>query len=123
MLSWSSWGTTSERTYRLLPDGSLQRRVRNASQDTGWHETRLVPVGAGQEALLRDQLAIASELFKQDVAARVKVLLAESAERRRQNRERFWNGLAQAAVVVASAAAEVAADLDTGNREIGRAHV
>lgn len=116
MLTWSSWGTTSERTYRVLSDGSLVRRGRNASLDTDWHETRLVPVDAGQEALLRDQLAIESELFKQDVAARVKVLLAESEERRRQNRERFWSGLAQAAVVAVNVAAEVAADMDTGNR-------
>jgi hypothetical protein len=116
MLAWSSWGTTSERTYRVLQDGSLERRGRNASQDTDWHKTQLVPVSAGQETLLRDQLAIESELFKQDVAARVKVLMAESAERRRQNREKFWSGLAQVAVVAVNVAAEVAADMDTGDR-------
>lgn len=113
MLTWSSWGTTSERTYRLLPGGVLERRAGQAGQDTPWRETPLVLLDAGLETLLLDQIAIESELFKQDVVARVKVLMAESAERRRQNREKFWSGLAQATIVLATAAAEVASEMET----------
>lgn len=115
MLTWSSWGTTSERIYRLLPGDALERRGRKANQDTRWRETRLVPLDAGQEAVLLDQIAIESEIFKQEVAAQVKVLMAEADERRRQNWEKFWGGVAQATVVLATAAAEVAAEMDVQN--------
>ena len=112
MLTWSAWGTTSERTYRLLPGGALERRARKVNQDTRWRETQLVPLDAAQETVLLDQIAIESEIFKQDVAAQVKVLMAEADERRRQNWEKFWGGVAQATVVLATAAAEVAAEMD-----------
>jgi hypothetical protein len=112
MLTWSAWGTTSERTYRLLPGGALERRARKANQDTRWRETQLVPLDAGQETVLLDQIAIESEIFKQNVAAQAKILMAEADERRRQNWEKFWGGVAQATVVLATAAAEVAAEMD-----------
>ena len=112
LLAWSSWGSTAERSFRLLPDGAMERRMRG---DGGaWHTARLVLLDAERERLLVDQIAIEAEIFRQDVAARVKVLLAESEERRRQNREAFWNGLAQATVVLATAAAEVAAEMESG---------
>ena len=115
ILAWSSWGTTLERSYRLLPGGVLERRAHKVNDTTYSRETQLVPLDAGQEAVLLDQIAIESEIFKQEVAEQTKILMARSEERRRQNREKFWSGVAQATVVLATAAAEVAAEMEASH--------
>ena len=112
LLAWSRWGSASERRFRLLDDGALERQARNPQQQRDWDTTRQVAIDSTRETLLLDQIALEGELFREDVAARVQVLMAESEERRRRNREQFWNGLAQAAVVLATAAAEVAAEME-----------
>lgn len=117
-LTWSSWGTTSERAFRLLPDGVLELRSRSGGADSDWSVSRLALLDVERERLLVDQIAIETEIFRQDVDARVKVLMAESAERRRRNREQFWNGLAQATVVLANAAAQVAADMPSSGSAV-----
>ena len=116
MLTWSAWGTTSERTYRLLPGNALERRARKVNQDTRWRETQLVQLDAGQETARLDQIAIESEIFYEEVAAQAKILMAEADERRRENWEKFWGGVAQATVVLAAAAAEVAAEMEAQDR-------
>ncbi|RYY23032.1 MAG: hypothetical protein EOP62_21565 [Sphingomonadales bacterium] len=109
-LTWTSWGSTAERGFRLLPDGLLERRGRNPAEGPQWSLTRLRPMDAAQERLLMEQIAIETTAYKARVDAQVQVLMAESAERRRQNREKFWEGVGQAAVVLGAAVAEVAAE-------------
>lgn len=118
LLAWSAWGTTSERSFRLLPGDVLERRAHKVNDDTYSRETRLVLLDAEQETVLLDQIALEGELFRQEVAAQTKILMAEADERRRQNREKFWNGVAQATLVLATAAAEVAAEMDHGDRGV-----
>src|SRR5690606_20327805 len=69
LLAWSAWGTTSERSYRLLPGDVLERRAHKVNDTTYSRDTRLVLLDAGQETVLPDQIALEGELFRPEVTA------------------------------------------------------